>query len=120
MERKTWSPKLQKYEPSLPLVAECGYHSTQSQMFPTLANDPYAEFRECLKSRDFVREKIDPEKELYKFIEDKLMTETIAKSCGLITTLSKSADNKIKAAKKPVVAVINECALSTELETLLV
>ena len=88
--------------------------------FPPLTNDPYAEFRECLKSRDFVREKIDAEKELYKFLEDKLMTETIAKSCDLITTLSKSVDNKIKAPKKPVVAIINECAWSTELETLLV
>lgn len=86
--------------------------------FPPLSNDPYAEFRECLKSRDFVREKIDAEKELYKFLEDKPMTETIANSCGLITTLSKSADNKIKALKKPAVAIINECAWSMELETL--
>ena len=38
--------------------------------------------------------------------EDELMTDTLRKSDGVITTLSKTADNKLKEGKKPVVALI--------------
>ena len=53
-------------------------------------------------------------------LEDNLMVDTIRKTCGLVTTLSKTADNKLREAKKPVVAIIDEACQSTELETLLV
>ena len=40
-------------------------------------------------------------------LEDNLMVDTIRKTCGLVTTLSKTADNKLREAKKPVVAIID-------------
>lgn len=48
------------------------------------------------------------------------MADTLRKSPGVITTLSKTADNKLKEAKKPVVAIIDEACQFTELESLLV
>ena len=44
----------------------------------------------------------------------------LRKTCGIITTLSKTADYKLKSAKKPVIAVIDKSCQSTDLETLLV
>ena len=49
-----------------------------------------------------------------------VQSHTIRKSSRIVTTLSKIADNKLKNAKKPVVAIIDEACQSTELETLLV
>ena len=88
--------------------------------FAPTSNDPHAEFRNALKNRDFGRDKTDEEKSRYKEIEEHLMIDTLHKTCGIITTLSKTADNKLKKGKKPVVAIIDEACQSTELETLLV
>ena len=48
------------------------------------------------------------------------MFNTLRKSYGVITTLSKTADNKLKRAKSPIVTIIDEACQSIELETLLV
>ena len=47
-------------------------------------------------------------------------SESFSPSSGIATTLSKTADNKLKNAKKSVAAIIDEACQSTELETLLV
>ena len=88
--------------------------------FAPTAADPHAEFREALKNRDFGKDKTDEEKSRYKDMEEVLMIDTLRKTCGVVTTLSKAADNKLKKARKPVVAVVDEACQSTELETLLV
>ena len=90
------------------------------QCFAPTGHDPHAEFRECLKNQDFARGKTDEEITRYQWLEDQLMIDTLRKSKGVITTLSKTGDNKLNKAKKPVVAVIDEACQSTELETLLV
>ena len=83
-------------------------------------DDPHAEFRRCLRNRDHGRDKSEEEKENYKRCEDELMVDTIRKGGCVVTTLSKAADNKLRQAKKPVVAFIDEACQSTELEALLV
>ena len=92
------------------------------QCFAPTVNDVHADFRESLKNRDFVRGEGKTAEDFtrYKMLEDQLMIDTMRKSSGIITTLSKTADNKLKSAKKPVIAIIDEACQSTELETLLV
>ena len=83
--------------------------------------DDHAEFRQALQDHDFDnRDKTEEETARYSMLEDRLMIDTIRKSSGVITTMSKTADNKLKNAKKPVIAIIDEACQSTELETLLV
>ena len=89
-------------------------------IFALTATDPHAEFREALKKRDFDKDKTDNEKGRYKEREEQLMIDTLRKTYGAITTLSKTADNKLKKARKPLVAVIDKACQSTELETRLV
>lgn len=69
------------------------------------ADDQHAEFRKYLPIRDFSREKTDEEKTRYIKLEDHLMADTLRKSPGVITALSKTADNRLKEAKKPVLAI---------------
>lgn len=68
----------------------------------------------------FLGRKTDEGKRRYKKLEDQLMADPLRKSPGVITTLSKTADNKLKEAKKPVLAILDEACQSTELESLLV
>ena len=86
----------------------------------TSSDDTHAEFRKSLQDRDFDKDKNEEESARYSMLEEILMFDTLRKSCGVITTLSKTADNKLKHAKSPIVAIIDEACQSIELETLLV
>ena len=101
-------------------MQNAGVVQHQLNCFAPQSDDPHADFRAALKNRDFGKDRTDAEKQAYKILEDNLMVDTIRKTCGLITTLSKTADNKMREAKKPVVAIIDEACQSTELESLLV
>ena len=57
--------------------------------FAPTAIDPHVKFREALKNRDLDKDKTDEEKKRYKEIEEQLMIDTLRKTCGVITTLSK-------------------------------
>lgn len=83
-------------------------------------HDIHKDFRTLLSNRDFAKDKSEEEKKAYKLAEDKLMKDTISKSATLITTLSKTADNKMNRVKKPVIAIVDEACQSLELETLLI
>ena len=102
-------------------LQNAGIFKHDIECFAPTTEDPHAEFRTCLNNRNFVRgERTDREITHYKALEDQSMIDTLRKSCGIITTLSKTVDNKLKSANKPLIAVIDEACQSTELETLLV
>ena len=101
-------------------MQNAGLVQHELKCFAPTTEDPHAEFRQCLSNRDLTRGKSEDERTRYHRLEDELMADTLRKSGGVITTLSKTADNKLKQAKKPVIAIVDEACQSTELETLLV
>ena len=70
----------------------------------------HAGFRAALKNRDSGKDRIDVEKKAYKMLEDNLMIDTIRKTCGLVTTLFKTADNKLREVKSPSSPSLTELA----------
>ena len=81
-------------------MQNAGLVQYELKCFATTADDLHAEFCRCLGDRDYTREKTDEEKTHYEKLEDGLMADTLRKSGGVITTLSKTADNKLKEGRK--------------------
>ena len=105
---------------NLRALQNAGVLEHDTKCYARTDDDIHAEFRDSLKNRVFSRGKSEEEITRYKVLEDQLMIDTFRKSTGIITTLSKTSDNRLKSAKNPVVAIIDEACQSTELETLLV
>ena len=76
----------------------------------------YSKFRESLENRHFALDKDAQDISAYKKPKEALLMDVFRKTCGIITTLSKTADNKLKAANKPIFIVIDEAFQNIELE----
>lgn len=121
MERQVCPTKLQRRESPCPCDAKRRYRSNMiSNATPSPHTISTPNSANASRVATFLGRKTDEEKRRYKKLEDQVMADPLRKSPGVITTLSKTADNKLKEAKKPVLALIDEACQSTELESLLV
>lgn len=83
------------------------------------ANDIHAEFRRSLEQKSFAVDRPEEEQKAFKDAANALLVNTLQRSASVVTTLHKSGDNDLTAAKSFKLILIDEGCQSSELETLL-